>query len=67
MEFKHSFNEVQKLNPHAQCPIPNTSLREAAPTASPFSTRGCANDYAQDKLSTSAQCPMPDFHVKCQN
>ncbi|MEH2300129.1 MAG: hypothetical protein V7K88_14205 [Nostoc sp.] len=56
--------------------MPNTSLREAAPTAylgsgsiersrdarykSPFSTRGCANGYAQDKLSTSAQCLMPN-------
>ncbi|MBD2676977.1 hypothetical protein H6H03_04515 [Nostoc paludosum FACHB-159] len=43
--------------------MPHTYLREAAPTAAPFSTRGCANDYAQDKLSTSALCPMP--HAPC--
>jgi hypothetical protein len=36
--------------PHAQCPMPNTSLREAAPTTS-------LRD-ATRTLSTSAQCPI---------
>ncbi|WP_298912976.1 hypothetical protein [uncultured Nostoc sp.] len=43
-----------------QCPMPDTTLGEAAPTASPNSWRGCTNGYAQDKLSTSAQCPNLD-------
>ena len=37
---------------HAQCPMPNTSLREAAPTTS-------LRD-ATRTLSTSAPCPMPN-------
>ncbi|MFN6453397.1 MAG: hypothetical protein RM022_014505 [Nostoc sp. EfeVER01] len=31
--------------------VARTSLRDAARTAAPFSTRGCANGYAQDRLS----------------
>ena len=42
--------------PNAQCPIPNTSLPEAAPTTS-------LRD-ATRTLSTSAQCPMPHLNVR---
>ncbi|MBC1238320.1 hypothetical protein GNE10_14490 [Nostoc sp. 2RC] len=45
-----NFRETRRINPdftvtipNAQCPMPNTSLREAAPTTT---------------LSTSAQCPI---------
>ncbi|MEH2395397.1 MAG: hypothetical protein V7K21_28345 [Nostoc sp.] len=48
-----------------QCPIPDTSLREAAPTASPNSWRGCTLSVAMPQAlrprSGQAQykCPMP--------
>ncbi|MBD2676348.1 MULTISPECIES: hypothetical protein [Nostoc] len=35
-----------------QCPMPNTSLREAAPTTALTTSR-------YKSLSTSAQCPIP--------
>ncbi|WP_334822331.1 hypothetical protein [Nostoc sp.] len=35
-------------------------LKSRGDTSTPFSTRGCANDYQEGKsLSTSAQCPTP--------
>ncbi|MEH2389786.1 MAG: hypothetical protein V7K14_29300 [Nostoc sp.] len=38
--------------------MPNTSLREATPTATLLRSRSV-------QVSTSAQCPMPDSHRAC--
>ncbi|MBN3948645.1 MAG: hypothetical protein HWQ38_20175 [Nostoc sp. NMS7] len=38
--------------------MPNTSLREAAPTATLLRRRSV-------QVSTSAQCPIPDSHRAC--
>ncbi|MEH1837691.1 MAG: tetratricopeptide repeat protein [Nostoc sp.] len=60
-----------KYNGRQDFSVSATSLQEAtsatlstsAPTTTPFSTRGCANDYAQDKLSTS-QSNAADTTIK---
>ncbi|MEH2299396.1 MAG: hypothetical protein V7K88_10280 [Nostoc sp.] len=45
-----------------QCPIPNTSLREAAPTAYLyFGSIERSRDARYKSLSTSAQSPMPNI------
>ncbi|MHC5725748.1 MAG: hypothetical protein ACYTXY_16755 [Nostoc sp.] len=51
-----SREQGEEIITNAPCPMPNTSLREAAPTTS-------LRD-ATRTLSTSAQCPMPNLNVR---
>jgi hypothetical protein len=59
VEMLGTSRSVQVPNP--QCPIPNTSLREAAPTT--YLGSGSierSRDARHESLSTSAQFPMPN-------